>query len=143
MRAGAPLTTEHGTLGAPIVLIIALAGRKRVLAAAHHPHHPAAHRRVAILIARQRDQHRLHQGPAIAPARGAAMAAVQEDPLFDPLCINCWSGPRCCSTSLMYSFAQRDDTCVLDEPLYASYLKLTGVQRPYLDQVRLVAPCAS
>lgn len=31
---------------------------------------------------------------------------------FDKYCINCWSGPRCCSTSLMYAFAQRNDTQV-------------------------------
>lgn len=35
----------------------------------------------------------------------------------------------------MYSFAQRSDTAVLDEPLYASYLKLTGAPRPYTDLV--------
>jgi hypothetical protein len=69
-------------------------------------------------------------------------------PELDPFSINCWSGPRCCSTSLMYSFAQRDDTSVLDEPLYASYLKLTGVERPYLEQARLrrlagLAGCSS
>ncbi len=33
-----------------------------------------------------------------------------------------WSGPRNISTALMYSFAQRDDTKVFDEPLYAYYL---------------------
>ena len=33
-----------------------------------------------------------------------------------------WSGPRNISTTLMYSFAQRDDTAVFDEPLYAHYL---------------------
>lgn len=59
--------------------------------------------------------------------------ALESD--IDPFCVNCWSGPRCCSTSLMYSFAQRSDTEVLDEPLYASYLKLTGMPRPYLDLV--------
>lgn len=57
------------------------------------------------------------------------------DALYDKYSINCWSGPRCCSTSLMYSFAQRSDTAVLDEPLYASYLRLSGVDRPYLDLV--------
>ncbi|KAL4559649.1 hypothetical protein LXL04_031792 [Taraxacum kok-saghyz] len=45
--------------------------------------------------------------------------------------IHSWSAPRSLSTSLMYSFAQRDDTEVLDEPLYAHYLKVTGVDRPY------------
>ena len=36
-----------------------------------------------------------------------------------------WSGPRNISTALMYSFAQRSDTSVFDEPLYAYYLKST------------------
>ena len=34
-----------------------------------------------------------------------------------------WSGPRNISTALMYSFAQRNDTKVFDEPLYAYYLE--------------------
>ena len=33
-----------------------------------------------------------------------------------------WSGPRNISTALMYSFAQRSDTVVYDEPLYGHYL---------------------
>jgi hypothetical protein len=37
--------------------------------------------------------------------------------------ISVWSGPRNISTALMYSFAQRKDTKVFDEPLYAFYLK--------------------
>jgi len=37
--------------------------------------------------------------------------------------IQLWSGPRNVSTALMYSFAQREDTKVFDEPLYAHYLK--------------------
>lgn len=36
-----------------------------------------------------------------------------------------WSGPRNISTALMYSFAQRSDTKVYDEPLYAHYLNHT------------------
>ena len=39
-----------------------------------------------------------------------------------------WSGPRNISTTLMYSFAQRDDTLVVDEPLYASYLCNTSAK---------------
>ena len=39
--------------------------------------------------------------------------------------INLWSGPRNISTALMYSFAQRKDTTVFDEPLYAHYLSKT------------------
>ncbi len=37
--------------------------------------------------------------------------------------ISLWSGPRNISTALMYSFAQRKDTKVFDEPLYGYYLK--------------------
>lgn len=33
-----------------------------------------------------------------------------------------WSSPRNISTALMYSFAQRSDTKVVDEPFYAYYL---------------------
>lgn len=36
-----------------------------------------------------------------------------------------WSGPRNISTALMYAFAQREDTKVYDEPLYAHYLSVT------------------
>jgi hypothetical protein len=46
-----------------------------------------------------------------------------------------WSGPRNISTALMYSFAQRDDTRVVDEPLYAHYLSVTGALHPGRDDV--------
>ncbi|MBK9013931.1 MAG: hypothetical protein IPM82_07505 [Saprospiraceae bacterium] len=39
--------------------------------------------------------------------------------------INVWSSPRNISTAFMYSFAQRTDTTVVDEPLYAHYLSKT------------------
>lgn len=45
-------------------------------------------------------------------------------------CIQLWSGPRNISTALMYSFAQRADMAVLDEPLYAHYLLETGIDHP-------------
>ena len=41
-----------------------------------------------------------------------------------------WSGPRNVSTALMYSFAQRPDTVVVDEPLYAHYLAVSGARHP-------------
>lgn len=44
--------------------------------------------------------------------------------------INLWSGPRNVSTALMYSFAQRSDTRVVDEPLYAHYLRVTDADHP-------------
>lgn len=49
--------------------------------------------------------------------------------------INLWSGPRNVSTALMYAFAQRRDTRVVDEPLYAHYLRVTGVWHPGRDEV--------
>src|SRR5262245_14504199 len=49
------------------------------------------------------------------------------------LCL--WSGPRNVSTALMYSFAQRADTRVLDEPLYAHYLRVSGAAHPGRDDV--------
>ncbi|XP_042440760.1 branched-chain-amino-acid aminotransferase-like protein 2 isoform X3 [Zingiber officinale] len=49
--------------------------------------------------------------------------------------IHSWSAPRSLSTSLMYSFAQRDDMDVVDEPLYANFLRITGVERPYRDEL--------
>ncbi|XP_050223542.1 branched-chain-amino-acid aminotransferase-like protein 1 [Mercurialis annua] len=51
--------------------------------------------------------------------------------------IHSWSAPRSLSTSLMYSFAQRGDTEALDEPLYGNYLKVTGVDRPYGEDIRV------
>ncbi len=39
-----------------------------------------------------------------------------------------WSGPRNISTALMYSFAQRSDAKVFDEPLYGHYLKNTDAK---------------
>lgn len=44
--------------------------------------------------------------------------------------INLCSGPRSISTALMYSFAQRSDTKVIDEPFYAYYLRKTGKKHP-------------
>ena len=49
--------------------------------------------------------------------------------------INLVSGPRNISTALMYSFAQRADTVVLDEPYYAFYLHKSGVDHPGKDEV--------
>jgi len=51
------------------------------------------------------------------------------------ICI--WSGPRNISTALMYSFAQRSDTTVVDEPLYAHYLTSTNADEyhPGADEV--------
>lgn len=49
--------------------------------------------------------------------------------------ISVWSGPRNVSTALMYSFHQRHDTTVVDEPLYAHYLMRSGVDHPGREEV--------
>ena len=46
-----------------------------------------------------------------------------------------WSGPRNISTAMMRSFGSRPDTAVSDEPLYAHYLRVTGVRHPGRDEV--------
>lgn len=48
--------------------------------------------------------------------------------------INCWSGPRNISTALMYSFRERSDTTVFDEPIYAHYLRASGRLHPGRDE---------
>ena len=49
--------------------------------------------------------------------------------------INLWSGPRNVSTAVMYSFRQRSDTRVVDEPLYAHYLRVSGAEHPGREEV--------
>ncbi|MEO8150012.1 MAG: sulfotransferase family protein [Bacteroidia bacterium] len=46
-----------------------------------------------------------------------------------------WSSPRNLSTAFMYSWAQRSDTTVVDEPLYGYFLNHTGAERPGRDEV--------
>lgn len=41
-----------------------------------------------------------------------------------------WSGPRNLSTAMMRSFGARNDTLCIDEPFYAAYLALTGLDHP-------------
>ena len=41
-----------------------------------------------------------------------------------------WSGPRNLSTALMYSFGNRKDTTISDEPYYGAYLHHSGVRHP-------------
>ena len=46
-----------------------------------------------------------------------------------------WSCPRNISTALMYSFAQRNDTEVFDEVLYAHYLSESNVNHPGREEI--------
>ena len=52
-----------------------------------------------------------------------------------PLRLAVWSGPRNISTALMRAWGQRPDTVVCDEPLYAHYLRETGLPHPGRDEV--------
>ncbi len=52
-----------------------------------------------------------------------------------PLRIAMWSGPRNISTAMLRSWGNRPDTFVCDEPLYAHYLKVTGLAHPGADEV--------
>lgn len=53
----------------------------------------------------------------------------------EPVRIAMWSGPRNLSTALMRSWGNRDDTAVVDEPLYAHYLRRTGIDHPAREAV--------
>ena len=47
-----------------------------------------------------------------------------------PIRIAMWSGPRNISTALMRAWENRGDCTVSDEPLYAHYLAVTGLDHP-------------
>ena len=49
--------------------------------------------------------------------------------------INLISGPRNISTALMYSFANRADTVVVDEPMYAYYLSRVDIDHPGQEEI--------
>ena len=51
-----------------------------------------------------------------------------------------WSGPRNLSTALMYSFGNRADFAVVDEPFYAHYLRETGLTHPMREEVLASQP---
>jgi hypothetical protein len=49
--------------------------------------------------------------------------------------LSMWSGPRNISTAFMRSWENRGDTIVVDEPFYAHYLKVTGLDHPGRDEI--------
>lgn len=53
----------------------------------------------------------------------------------DAVRIAMWSGPRNLSTAMMRSFENRADCTVVDEPLYAAYLAVTGLDHPGREEV--------
>lgn len=54
---------------------------------------------------------------------------------MNPLRIGMWSGPRTISTAMMRAWENRPDCAVSDEPLYAAYLAMTGLDHPGRDDV--------
>lgn len=57
--------------------------------------------------------------------------------MIDVTIVHCWSAPRSRSTALMYSFHERKDCMVLDEPLYRRWLEENkdSVTRPYTEEL--------
>lgn len=55
--------------------------------------------------------------------------------MAEPVRVAMWSGPRNISTAMMRAFENRPDTAVIDEPFYAAYLKLSGVDHPLRERV--------
>lgn len=53
----------------------------------------------------------------------------------EPIRIAMWSGPRNISTAMMRAFGNRPDTHVVDEPFYAAYLDMTGIDHPMRSEV--------
>src|SRR5438094_615448 len=62
----------------------------------------------------------------------AARESLRVNP---PVRIAMWSGPRNISTAMMRAWGNRRDTFVIDEPLYAYYLRATGRKHPGADEV--------
>lgn len=60
------------------------------------------------------------------------MAAANSDRV---LRLAMWSGPRNVSTAFMRSWGNREDTLVVDEPFYAHYLKVTGLDHPGREEI--------
>ncbi|MDG2080633.1 MAG: hypothetical protein P8J47_02480 [Bacteroidales bacterium] len=60
-----------------------------------------------------------------------------KDDVIKRICL--WSGPRNISTALMYSFAQREDTQVFDEPLYAYYLNNSKASKYHPDSEKIMS----
>ncbi len=52
-----------------------------------------------------------------------------------PLRLAMWSGPRNVSTAFMRAWENRPDTIVVDEPFYAHYLAVTGLDHPGRDEI--------
>jgi len=55
--------------------------------------------------------------------------------MSDGRIIAMWSGPRNISTAMMRAWENRNDTVVIDEPYYANYLNVTGIDHPMAKEI--------
>src|SRR5690606_16573294 len=76
----------------------------------------------------------------LPPPRGRLLPARDQKGIFTRVILNLISGPRNVSMAFMYSFAQRSDTEVVDEPFYAVYLAKTGAAHPGAAEVLQALP---
>ena len=60
--------------------------------------------------------------------------------MSSPTVVNMWCGPRTVSTALMYSWRQRADTLVFDEPFYGVYLREHDPGHPGRDEIIAATP---
>ncbi len=60
--------------------------------------------------------------------------------MTDAVRIAVWSGPRNISTAMMRAFGNRPDTAVIDEPFYAAFLALSGLDHPMREAVLASQP---
>ena len=60
--------------------------------------------------------------------------------MSSPTVVNMWCGPRTVSTALMYSWRQRADTLVFDEPFYGIYLREHDPGHPGRDEIIAATP---
>ncbi len=70
------------------------------------------------------------QAPIANAARIGTHPGTREAAVGGDVRIAMWSGPRNISTAMMRSFGNRADAFVTDEPLYAFYLRRTGIDHP-------------
>jgi len=54
--------------------------------------------------------------------------------------IAAWSGPRNMSTAMMRAWENRPDTSVMDEPLYAASMAVTGIDHPMRSEILAAGP---
>ena len=75
-------------------------------------------------------KHDLRFSRPLRYATGRVTPQTKSPPKFAPIRIAMWSGPRNISTAMMRAWGNRDDTTVVDEPLYAHYLHHTRRVHP-------------